>query len=247
MKTWIAFLVCILVAPSFAQFKIDSTRGRWNAWRPSNADMEMAYHTAWADRMRRDTLLLRLGQYLSLTDDSVSVQAWVDSVSGMGNNRQSHWTLVRITPTKIKQTTTTLAYNQPYSTTDFMPLYPKGFTRTWPVDVLAVGYQVQMSMDSAFGTLLLDTTLTKTSILLPDLPKGNTLYNLRERSVYSSGYSAWTALVGLAVNSSLLISLDSGGVRVMLMRPLKMVNDGARTQVMVEISWFTNPVFQYNQ
>jgi hypothetical protein len=247
MKIWMFILVLFISCMASAQIKIDTTRLQMNRWAPTDSTMEISYNKQWAESMRKDTILLRGGQYFFVTSDTNAIQCWFDSVQGMGNNRVTYWTVTSVRPHNISSLKTSFPYNVGFQPLDYAQRYPNCYTRSWPKQVNASKYQFQSSDTSFSVRTTMDTLVVDTSIVFMNSMTYNKTYYFRVRTLYiNNTYGPWNSVdPALSVSGTHLILLDIKGKNVILVRPLKLVNDAERTQVQVEVSCFTNPTFKY--
>jgi hypothetical protein len=231
---------------STAQFNIDTARVSTNSWSPTNAAMELAFQRQWADAMKRDTLLLRLHQYVQIVDDTVTFRCRVDTVTGAGNNRVSQVTVSWASPHAYKERPSTMGYNEPYSAPSFGPLYPNAFLRTWPPVQGATGYRFQAAQVTDFSTVIADTVVKEDSVIFVGV-RGPGYYYFRTKAVVPGDTTIpwYTTIPSMFCNNAMLVVFRFKGPNVAMIRPLKMVNDAERTQVMWEISYYVNPKYKY--
>jgi hypothetical protein len=92
MKTaLLAVLLAVMALPVAAQYNLDTTRVEQNRWAPTKEAAYIVYLVNWQEYLRKDTIGLRTGQYFRYVYDKKPFACHLDSVSGYGSKRRSHY------------------------------------------------------------------------------------------------------------------------------------------------------------
>jgi hypothetical protein len=185
-----------------------------NRWQPAMKDLEVAYFEKWASNLKRDTVLFRLGQADTLRLDTMVFVMRYDSVTGLGNNRKTWWSLIwksRVTTwNKIKKVWF------PYSTSylDLYASWPYTLTYRW-VPEIVLRYQFQLATDSLFtpASLVFNDSTIVDSVIINNLVS-TTVYYERARMRYAWGWSIWSPAIRLANITNLRLSMVNGAPSV---------------------------------
>jgi hypothetical protein len=84
-----ALLVSVQIGLS--QYNLDTTRVGLNKWAPTKEAAYVVYLVNWQEYLKKDTIGLRAGQYFRYVYDKKPFACHLDSISGYGSLRRSHY------------------------------------------------------------------------------------------------------------------------------------------------------------
>jgi len=91
-KSFLVLLVLVgLPNIGRSQVELDTSRIELNKWNPTKEAAYVVYLVNWQENLKKDTVGLRKGQYFRYVYDKKPFACHLDSISGYGSKRRSHY------------------------------------------------------------------------------------------------------------------------------------------------------------